>query len=109
MAEPPIHDIVEIAIESVGARGDGVGRVEDRLVYVACTAPGDRVRAEIVGERGEALVGRLLEVVEAGRPRVAPPCPHFGPCGGCALQHLAAPTYREWKREQVATALRRRG
>ena len=38
-----------------------------------------------------------------------PPCPHFGTCGGCQLQHVPAAQYRAWKREQVAAALAQHG
>src|SRR3546814_11254543 len=41
--------------------------------------------------------------------RADPPCPFFGPCGGCALQHLEASAYAAWKEEQLAVALQRRG
>src|SRR5215470_2588677 len=88
-AAVPANETVEVAIESIGSRGDGVGRVGERLAYIAGAAPGDRVRAEIAASRGAALVGRLVEVVEAGALRIPAPCRHFGACGGCALQHVA--------------------
>ena len=33
--------------------------------------------------------------------RITPFCPHFGVCGGCAIQHWAEPHYRAWKRNLV--------
>ncbi|HMA15452.1 MAG TPA: class I SAM-dependent RNA methyltransferase, partial [Kiloniellaceae bacterium] len=41
--------------------------------------------------------------------RVDPPCPFFGPCGGCALQHMADDAYAAWKQEQLVVALQRKG
>jgi 23S rRNA (uracil1939-C5)-methyltransferase len=89
----------DLTIESVGARGDGVAAGP---VHVPFTLPGERVRAEPDGERA-----RLVEVLSASTDRAAPPCPHFGACGGCALQHWAPQPYLAWKRDQVAAALAR--
>ena len=50
-----------------------------------------------------------MDVLEPSPDRVAPVCPHFGVCGGCALQHLEANAYLAWKRELVVAALRSRG
>ena len=44
---------------------------------------------------------RLVDVIAPSADRVAPPCRHFGTCGGCALQHMAMPAYLAWKREIV--------
>jgi 23S rRNA (uracil1939-C5)-methyltransferase len=52
------------------------------------------------GSRGE-----MLELLEASPDRVTPPCPHFGICGGCALQHWAAEPYLAWKADQIRQAL----
>ena len=41
--------------------------------------------------------------------RVDAPCPHFGPCGGCALQHFADHAYGAWKRDLLVRALARAG
>ena len=66
--------------------------------------PGERVRASVARDRAEAV-----EILEASPDRVSPPCPHFGDCGGCALQHWAPAPYLAWKAEQIRLALGREG
>ena len=96
-------ETVELCIASLGAQGDGVGALADgRPAYVPFTLPGERVRAQVSGERGE-----LEAVLQASAERVAPPCPHFGACGGCALQHFDHAPYLDWKVEQIRLALAR--
>ena len=92
-----------LEIEALGAQGDGLGRIaEGRAVFVPFTLPGERVSVERAGGRAR------LQVVEAPSPeRVEPPCPHFGTCGGCDLQHASTAVYRNFKRERVVEALRR--
>jgi 23S rRNA (uracil1939-C5)-methyltransferase len=75
-------------------------------IFVPFALPGERVRIAVA--LGTDRAG-LIEVLEPSPDRVPPICPHFGSCGGCALQHLEASAYLAWKREQVATALRSRG
>ena len=48
-----------------------------------------------------------MEILQASPERVTPPCPHFGDCGGCALQHWAHGPYLAWKVEQIRLALGR--
>lgn len=109
---------VEIVIESLGGRGDGVGDFEGERVFVPYAAPGDRVKLRLARDRDGLLVGRIREIVTPGPERVAPPCRHFGDrppggpeagCGGCALQHLGAEAYRGWKLAQLEAALARQG
>lgn len=95
---------MEILIDRLGAQGDGVGEGPAGPVYVPFTLPGERVRAEITGERG-----RLVEVLEPAPDRIAAVCRHFGSCGGCALQHMDGAAYRAAKVEQVRAAFRARG
>jgi 23S rRNA (uracil1939-C5)-methyltransferase len=98
----------EVVIEAIGARGDGVARRGGARVFVPLTLPGDRLRVRIVGRRGDGLVAEPVERREES-PRARPPCPHFGACGGCQLQHAPAVQYRAWKREQVAAAMAKHG
>jgi 23S rRNA (uracil1939-C5)-methyltransferase len=98
-----------VAIESIGARGDGIGRSSGRPVYVPLTIPGDRLRVELERPRGDGFAGRIVEVLAEGPGRIAAPCPHFGECGGCTLQHVEDQRYAAWKEQLLATALARRG
>ena len=86
-------------IQSVGAQGDGVA---ENGVFIALTLPGETVTARGSGDRLE-----LAEVVAPSLDRVIPPCPHFGVCGGCALQHWAHAPYLAWKSDQVRASLAR--
>src|SRR5258707_4244755 len=92
----PAGDPVEVTIEAVGARGDGVAG----SLFVALTLPGERVRARPYGDRAD-----LLDVLDPSPDRAPPPCPYFGDCGGCVLQHWAAAPYLGWKGEQIRLAL----
>lgn len=88
-----------LRIDSVGAQGDGLA---PGPLYVSLTLPGERITASVSGDRAE-----LAEVLEPSADRVAPPCPHFGNCGGCSLQHWAAAPYLAWKVDLVRQALAR--
>ena len=99
----------EVTIEGVGARGDGYATLEDGLVYVPLSLAGDRVRLRVTGRRDGALKAEALELLDEGPGRVEPPCPHFGPCGGCALQHMEEAAYGDWKAALLPQALAHRG
>jgi 23S rRNA (uracil1939-C5)-methyltransferase len=99
---------LEVEIDALGGRGDGVGRVEGGSVFVPFAAPGDRLRVAIVGERDGGLLGRIVERLAEGPDRGQAPCRHFEDCGGCALQHLKPTAYLAWKQALVAQALARR-
>jgi 23S rRNA (uracil1939-C5)-methyltransferase len=104
-----MSDLVELTIESIGARGDGVARDGRGPVYIPFTVPGDRVRARYDDARGEGRAATLVELVAPGPGRATPVCQHFGVCGGCALQHLDAALYAATKTAFVRAALAHHG
>lgn len=94
---------------SLGAQGHGVARLHGEAVYLPGALPGEVVRVRFLGRNSEGLSGQVEQILTSSPARVAPPCPHFGVCGGCALQHLNVADYHTWKRELAVTALARRG
>jgi 23S rRNA (uracil1939-C5)-methyltransferase len=96
-----------LTIDHIGRQGDGVVLTKAGSVYVPYTLPGETVETE--PWPGHPDRGHLLRVETASSERIAPICPHFGVCGGCALQHWQTARYRAWKRDLVVDALRQAG
>lgn len=96
-----------LTIATLGHRGDGVADGADGAIYVPNALPGETVEVETwVGHPDRRQV---LQVVAPSPDRIAPICPHFGVCGGCAIQHLRTDKYRDWKRGLVLAALAQAG
>lgn len=99
--------VERLAIARLGHRGDGIADATEGPIYVSYTLPGETV--EVEPWPGHPDRRQLLRVDAPSPERIAPICPHFGTCGGCALQHWSLPRYRDWKRDLVVTALRQAG
>lgn len=96
-----------LTIDHVGHFGDGVALFGGANVYVPYTLGGETVEVEAVP--GHPDRRRLLEVERASPERIAPFCPHFAICGGCAIQHWESEHYRAWKRGLVVETLAQAG
>jgi 23S rRNA (uracil1939-C5)-methyltransferase len=96
-----------LSIARIGHRGDGIADVEAGLAYVPYALPGEIV--EVEAWPGHPDRRQLLRVETASPQRIAPICPHFGICGGCAVQHWNWEHYRAWKRDLVVGAMRSAG
>ncbi|MET0925596.1 MAG: methyltransferase [Xanthobacteraceae bacterium] len=97
----------QIAIARIGHRGDGIADTPAGPIYLPYTLPGEIV--EVESWPGHPDRRHLIRVDVASPERIAPVCPHFGTCGGCALQHWSAARYRDWKRALVVEALAQAG
>ena len=95
--------VERLTISHLGHRGDGVADVAGEAVFVPYALPGERVEVEPVN--GHPDRRHLLRVEQPSAERVAPVCPHFGACGGCAVQHWRFDKYRDWKRDILMQAL----
>jgi 23S rRNA (uracil1939-C5)-methyltransferase len=96
--------VERLLIDYVGHRGDGVALTGAEAIYVPYTLGGETVEVDDV--QGHPDRKRLLAVDTPSPERIAPFCPHFGVCGGCAIQHWQADAYRAWKHNLVVETLR---
>ena len=96
-----------LTITRIGHRGDGIAETPAGPIYVPYTLPGETV--EVDTSPGHPDRRHLVRVQAASPERIAPICPHFGVCGGCAIQHWTWERYRAWKRDLVVMALRDAG
>lgn len=84
------------------ARPEGMG-----VLFVRWALPGEVVSVRLVEKRREYAFAEAVEVLSPSPHRVRPPCPVFGECGGCHLQHADYPYQGEMKREILREAFRR--
>lgn len=102
---------MEVLINRLGARGDGIADTADGPVYVPFALPGETVSVRMGKSRGDGRAADLREILSPSGDRQAATCRHFGPgenaCGGCAAQHVAPEPYADWKRGVVTAALAR--
>ena len=109
---PVAHPLAEnrVAITSIAAGGDGVGRADGRVLFVPRTAPGDVVDVAFSADPSARFAhAQLVRLVERGPARVAAECPHYDAdaCGGCQLQHLAYDAQLDAKATIIADAFAR--
>lgn len=97
-------DIVDLTHD-----GRGVGELAGRRIFVPGALPSERVLLKTRKRRRRQQEVELVEIIEPAATRVEPPCPYFGTCGGCALQHLEYRAQVEFKEQVVAEALSRIG
>ena len=109
MARPKRGEILSLTIDDLAFGGEGVGRAEGYVVFVPGGLPGDRLRVRLVQVRSRFGRGVIESIEQASPQRVEAPCPYFGRCGGCRLQHVAYDAQLAFKAKQVADALERLG
>ena len=99
----------EINIDSLGSKGEGVGRIQGFTIFVEGALPKERVLVKIVKTAKSYAYAKLLHIIQKSTKRVEPKCPYFKMCGGCQLQHLSYGGQLEYKTQQVKDALERIG
>ena len=90
-----VKEVIEAEIESSGMDGEGVARVDGKVVFIPYTLKGERVRAVIKNVKKKYATASVIKVLSPSEHRVAPACPHFYKCGGCDMGHVGAQYRRE--------------
>ncbi|HZQ47387.1 MAG TPA: TRAM domain-containing protein, partial [Verrucomicrobiae bacterium] len=90
-----------VTIEDIAFGGEGVGRIDDFVVFVPFVMLGEVVEAEVTEVKKRFARARLLRVVQASPERVQPLCRYFGDCGGCQYQHIDYPAQLRLKHKQI--------
>ncbi|MEG1606922.1 MAG: 23S rRNA (uracil(1939)-C(5))-methyltransferase RlmD [Mucinivorans sp.] len=102
------YPIIEsLAIIDMAAEGKSLGKVEEQVVFVPNTVPGDVVRVQINNKRRRFMEGYVLDYLILSPLRVEPLCKHYGECGGCKWQALPYANQLEFKQRQVRDQLTR--
>ena len=100
---------IQVEIEKLVYGGQGLGRLDGRVVLAPFVLPGEKALVEPERESASLINARLLAVEAPSGSRVAPSCRHFGSCGGCHYQHMSYEQQLEAKRSILIETLARLG
>ena len=100
---------VLVQIDKLVHGGKGLAHDGSLAVFVEGVLPGESVRIQLERVKKGYAEGRLLEVVTPSPHRTDAPCPVYGQCGGCQLQHASPTAQLELKRSILTETLVRLG
>jgi 23S rRNA (uracil1939-C5)-methyltransferase len=109
LAHPELSQLQLIQIEKPIYGGAFLARMKGKAVFVPLTLPGEQVRARITQSKRDYDTADPDEIILASPDRIAPACPHFGPCGGCHYQHTNYKTQLAFKQTILLETLQRGG
>ncbi|MBQ8202766.1 MAG: 23S rRNA (uracil(1939)-C(5))-methyltransferase RlmD [Clostridia bacterium] len=103
------NDIIELDITAASSEGAGIGRYENKAIFVPLTAIGDRAKIRILRDKKNLAFGKLEELITPSANRCEPDCESFSKCGGCVWRHISYDAECEIKENKVYEAMRRIG
>lgn len=96
-----------VTILDTAAEGKSLAKVNDKILFVPQTVPGDIVDVQVTKKRKNFLEGRVTKFHHYSEKRVEPFCEHFGVCGGCKWQFISYQDQLNNKQRTVNDALTR--
>ncbi|NMO95131.1 23S rRNA (uracil(1939)-C(5))-methyltransferase RlmD [Paenibacillus lemnae] len=100
-------DVIVVTIKRLGINGEGVGYYRRKAVFVDGALTGEVVKAKVQEQQPKFMKAQLLEVEKRSPQRIEPPCPVFGICGGCQIQHISYEGQLQAKTDMVREAFSR--
>jgi len=96
-----------ISIVDASSDGQGVGKMDDIVVFVKNAVPGDVVDVQVTRKKSKYREGSIAALISSSEKRTIPICSHFGTCGGCKWQNMDYKHQLYYKQKNVTDALTR--
>ena len=108
---------IEVTIDHIGGRGDGVGKAfythnyrnDEHTIFVPAALPGERVLVQPLALNSQGIKSRIIELQDESPDRRTPACDAFPACGGCNFQHWSDEAVTNWKEQLAHSFLTRAG
>lgn len=90
-------------------QGRGVAKIDGQVVFIEGALPDETVTFCKTSAKKQFIEAVVDEIIEPSPHRVAPRCPFYDRCGGCALQHWHSQAQLLDKQKLWLTQLQRLG
>jgi len=95
----------KVLIEKLDHQGRGIGRLNDKVIFVNNALPGEEVNVEITLEKKKFYEGKVIDIIKESSERIKSKCPYFYECGGCDLLHISYENQLKFKQNKVIEIL----
>ena len=75
-------------ITSLDYESRGVAKLNGKTIFVNNALPQEIAQIRITQDKAHFAEAQVEQIVQPSPYRRAPACPHYGDCGGCAMQHV---------------------
>ena len=99
----------KVEIQKIAAEGKSIAYIDEKVLFVPNTLPGDIVDVQVTRKRKNFMEGIVTHTHRFSALRIAPACTHFGICGGCKWQNLPYEKQLEFKQQEINDNLQRIG
>lgn len=96
-----------IKITSLDHNGKGIGKLNNKIVFVENALPGEIVEINITKEKKNYIEATIKRIIKKADNRIEPICPYFFKCGGCDLLHINYEDSLTFKQEKIENIIKR--
>lgn len=96
-----------VTIESLDHFGLGIAHINEKIVFVENSLPGEVVKIENLEDKNKYMKARVLEYIKKSDKRIKPLCPYFNICGGCSLMFYSYNDTFDYKLKKVSELIRK--
>lgn len=98
---------MKIEIVKFDNNGRGIGYLNDKIIFVPKSVPGDVVEVLITLEKKNYYEGKIVKILKPSRIRIPAKCSYFDICGGCDLMNISISNNLDYKLDKVNDLLKR--
>lgn len=90
-----------IEILRLDHQGRGIGKIDNKIIFIPNTLPGEIIEYNITKSKKKYLEGEITKFIKKSSQRIEPICPYYNKCGGCQLMHLNYQNQLKYKQEKI--------
>ena len=98
---------MDIDIINLNHNGDGIGKIDGKVIFVSKTIIGDVVRVKDIVDYGNYYRGNIDSFIKYSDDRIIVKCPYYDRCGGCQIMGLSYNKQLEYKKDKVIDIFRK--
>ena len=92
---------MEVKINKLDHFGNGIGRINDKVVFVKRALKDEIVDIEITKDKKKFMEGVICDIKESSVDRTRSICPYYDKCGGCNFLHTTYDLEKNFKIEKA--------